>query len=253
MTPDAKRIRPIGTVKIGTPLLVGIVLAVAAPVVVGWVIASGAADPGHEDAPAFSLAGPVTSVVITGLDGTVRVTGDPSVSGVSGRVTVDWHGQSRPQPVETIKDGVATLTFTRLPVGAHNNAMVSWDVLVPTTAAVTVTTSNASATLTGVGGAVDVTTSNASIRGVGLGDGLATFHTSNGTIEAAFTGAPPSIKAKSSNASVTITTDGKTRYFDRTTTSNGNTNRENDGQNDYTLAPTRMIDVETSNGSITIH
>jgi hypothetical protein len=251
MTTDPNPVRPISTLKIGTPLLVAIVLAVAAPVGIAWAVGSGAFDPGKEDTSPVTLSGPVTSVVIAGLDGPVRVIADPAVNGVTGRATVDWHGDHRPQLVETVKDGVATLDYDRST--ATDQAAVSWDVTVPPTAAVTVGTTNGSAELTGVGGAVTVTTSNASISGDRLGSGAASFESSNGDITVDFAGAPTSIKAKSSNANVTVVTDGKTPYFDRTSTSNGNTVRDNLGSDDYTLATTRMIDVRTTNGNVTVH
>jgi DUF4097 and DUF4098 domain-containing protein YvlB len=256
MTKDAKPSRPIGTVRIGTPLLVGIVLAISAPIAVASVVESGVADPGNEEPSSVSLAGsltqPITKVVVHGANGSVRVTGDKSVSGVKGTAVVDWHGNAKPTLDETVADGVATLTFSP-PAGVESyRGGVGWDVSVPLTADVVVATSDGTATLDGLGGTVDATTTNASIEARGLGSGVATLTSSNGDIRASFVGAPSLIKAETSNASVTIETDGKTPYFDKLHTTNGNTTPDNPGADDYTLAPVRMIDVKTTNGNINV-
>lgn len=250
MTTDPDPVRPIGTLKISTPLLVGVILAVAAPVAIAWTVRSGALDPGKEDTSQVALTGPITSVVVDGFDGSVRVVADPAATTVKGQVTVDWHSR-RPQLVETVKDGVATLGYDRSTV--PDRAGLAWDITVPPTAAVTVTTTNGSAKLTGVGGAVTVTTTNASINGERLGSGAASFHSTNGDITVDFAGAPDSIRASSANANITVVTDGKTPYFDHTSTTNGNTVRDNLGSDDYTIATKRVVDVTTTNGNIAIH
>ena len=250
MTTDANPVRPIGTLKISTPLLVAVILAVAAPVGIAWTVKSGVLDPGKEDSSPVQLSGPVTSVVVEGFDGSVRVRADPSVTGFGGHATVDWRG-TRPQLVETVKDGVATLSYSRSVT--TDKAGVSWDITIPPTAAVTVTTTNGSAQLTGVGGAVTVTTTNASIKAQRLGGGTASFKSANGDITADFAGAPASIRAESSNGNVTVITDGKTPYFDHTSTTNGNTVRDNLGADDYTIATVRTIEARTTNGNITVH
>jgi hypothetical protein len=191
--------------------------------------------------------------VLEGFNGSVRVTADQSVSGVTGRAVVDWHDGVQPLVVPRVANGVAILTYS-LPAGTDRNSRgVGWDIMVPPSVSVSIATSNGSATVIGVQGDVTVATSNAPIDASGLGDGKASFTTTNGDIDARFTGAPATVKADTSNANVSVITDGRTQYFDRTDTTNGTVERKNLGADDYTLAPGRMIDVRTSNGNITIH
>ena len=91
---------------------------------------------------------------------------------------------------------------------------------VPRDVAVQVTTSDGHIGLSGVGGAVDLASSNGSIEADGLGSGNASFHTTNGSIDASFTGAPALIAAHTTNGAVTVTTDGRTPYYDSVSTTN---------------------------------
>ena len=119
---------------------------------------------------------------------------------------------------------------------------------VPPTVSVQVTTSNAGIDVTNVSGGVDLNTKNGSITANQLGGEDATMNTSNDTIDASFVGAPMNIWARTTNDTVTIRTDGHTRYYDKLSTTNGQLYVDNidDRRAD------NVIDAQTTNGDITI-
>lgn len=221
MTTDAKprTPRPIGTVKIGSPLLAGIVIAFCAPVAVA---AAGGLDGGRENSVTeqVNLAGPFTKVVVKGENDGVRVIGDSTVGGAIGQANLSW-GKHRPAVVQEVRDGVLTLSFT-CGAGLDECGGVNWSVRVPPSVAVDVTTSNGSVEISHIQNGVTAHTSNAKISAVELGGGPATFTSSNGSVTSSFVGAPEIITVRTSNAAVTIKTDGVTPYYDQVSTTNGN-------------------------------
>lgn len=251
-TPRRNRpVRPIGRVRVGTPVLVGVVLAVTVPVALAYGAAGGFSRfHDHQTPGVVDLSGPITAVEVTGLNGDVRVTGDPAATGVTGTSLVEYHEDAtEPRPTMTVVDGVAKLNWSC--PGSHCDGAVMWHITVPAAAKVTVTSSNASLDLDSLTGEIVATTSNADIDARHLGSGNATFQTRNADITAFFDGAPTLISASTSNANVEIWTDGKTETFDDVQTSNGNTEVSNPGSYDRFAA--RTVQVRTTNGNVTIH
>jgi len=245
----APRHRPISTVRISTVALLGIVVAVVIPAGAAALVLSGSIDEQHLP-QAIQITGPVTKVVIADDDGSIHVTGDPAMSGVSGTADLKWRGLGNGRPPlevrQDISDGVLTLTKNCLRGTDCGGADI--DIRVPPNVAVQASTSNAGIEAYHIAGGVDLSTENAGITANELGSGDAKFHTSNASIDVGFVGAPKEIRADTSNASVTIATDGRTPYFDNVDTSNGETKKDN-AQNRYA---DNVINVSTSNGSVTI-
>jgi hypothetical protein len=235
--------RPIAALRVSTVALIGVVAAVAVPAGAAGIVMSGSFD-GHQQEQKLNAAGPITRVVVVDNDSSVRVTGNPAVIGMTGKTDLSWHGSAAPQVTQQYANGV--LTLTKDCGGGDCGADI--DIQVPPTVSVQVTTTNAGIFVSDISGGVDLHDSNAEISADRLGAGDATMTTSNARIVAAFAGGPKNIWARTSNAKVTITTDGRTPYFDQVTTSNGNTRLLND-QNRYT---DNTIDVLTSNADVTI-
>lgn len=241
--------RPIGALRISTVALLGIVTAVAVPAGAAALVMSGSVNEKHLN-QTIQVTGPITKVVIADDDGSVHVVGDPTMSGVSGTADLKWRGFGASKPPmevrKTVSDGVLTLTKTCLRGTDCGGADI--DLRVPPNVAVQASTTNDGIEVYDVAGGVDLATENAHIAAAGLGSGDARFHTSNGPIDAGFVGAPKRIRAATSNDSVTITTDGKTPYYDNVDTSNGDVHKDNvTGR--YADSE---IDVSTSNDDVTI-
>lgn len=246
-TPEpAPRRQPIGTVRISTVALLGIVAAVGVPAVAAAIVLSGTVD-SKTKTDTVLVTDQVSKIVIADQDGSVRVTGDPTMFGVSGSAHLNWHGftQAPLKLDQVVSNGVLTITKVCL---RSDCGGADIDLRVPPNVAVQATTSNGGIEVYDVTGAVNLVTTNASITGHGLGSGDATFHTSNGSIEAGFSGAPQKIRAETSNASVRIDTDGRTPYFDDVHTSNGDTRLDNpqDRRSD------NVIYIRTTNASVRV-
>ena len=243
-TPPTRR--PIPALRISTVALLGVVAAVAVPAGAAAIVMSGTVA-GHQRPQILGEAGAVSRVVIVDADSTVRVTGSPGVSGMTGSASLTWHslrGGGTPHIVQQYADGVLTLTKDC----GGTDCGADLDIQVPPTVSVQVTNSNAGIDVANVSGGVDLHSENAAITATGLGSGEATMTTSNDSIYASFAGAPQNISAHTSNDRITIITDGHTTYFDQTSTSNGHTTLENkqDRRSDNT------IDAVTTNGDIKI-
>ncbi|ACU70286.1 hypothetical protein Caci_1363 [Catenulispora acidiphila DSM 44928] len=238
--------RPIAAVRISTIALLGIVAAVAVPACAAAIVLSGTVD-SKQVQQNLGMDQPVSRVVIVDSDSSVHVTANPALFGVSGQATLSWHafsGTSHAKVVEQYADGV--LTLSKDCGGIDCGADI--DIQVPPKVSVQVNTSNAGISVTGVLGAVDLHSSNASITAKQLGSGDATLATQNASIHASFTGAPKSIRATTSNASVSIVTDGHTPYYDDVKTSNGDTNL----QNVRDRRSANVLYIHTSSGGITV-
>jgi hypothetical protein len=238
--------RPIGTVRVSTVALLAVVTAVAVPAGAAALVMSGALDD-KQTQQNITQAGPVTKVVVSDSDGSVHITGDPTLLGVTGKATLSWHAYRGHNPVSVSQkyaDGV--LTLTKVCNGACGGADI--EIKVPVNASVQVNTSNAGIDVTNVTGTVDLVDENAGISAKGLGSGDATMNTTNAEINASFAGAPKNIGAFTSNATVSIRTDGVTDYYDSVTTSNG----APDLQNKQDRWSKNTITVNTSNADVTI-
>lgn len=238
--------RPIAAVRVSTVALLGIVAAVAVPAGAAAVMLSGTLD-SRQTTQQLGEGGPVTKVVVSDSDSSVHITGVAAVSGMTGHASLTWHafhGTSHAKVTQQYANGV--LTLSKDCGGIDCGADI--DIQVPPTVSVQVTTSNAGIQVTNVTGTVNLHSSNASIKAWQLGSGDATMSTSNASIHASFVGAPNSISAVTSNASVGIATDGRTPYYDDARTSNANTTLNNP-QNHLSA---KEIFIRTSNGGIRV-
>jgi hypothetical protein len=236
--------RPIAAVRVSTVALLGVAAAVTVPTVAAALVMSGSIDT-HQRQQDLGQAGPVTRVVVQDSDSSVRITGDPALAGVTGQATLTWHsftGSSNAKVAEQYADGVLTLTKD---CGGDCGAAI--DIRVPPNVSVQVTTSNAGINVANVSGGVNLDTSNDGITASRLGAGDATLHTSNGSINASFVGGPKNISATTSNAGVTIVTDGHTAYYNDVQTRNGNT----DLGNPQARGSDNTLYVRTSNADVT--
>lgn len=253
MTKSAPRpVRPIGRVRVGTPVLLGIAVLVTAPVTVAYGAAGGFGRyEDHQQPGVVALAGPVTAVEVTGFDGDVYLDGSATATGVTGTSLTSYHETAtRAVLTETVQDGVAKLAFT-CPNG-HCSGGVSWHLTVPAGAAVTVTTNDALISLDALAGPVTATSDNGDVRARELGSGDAVLRTRNAAVTAQFDGAPTSVSASSENGDVDITTDGRTPAYDdvRDTDGGGSVDLSNPGNDDKSAA--HVITVRTSDGRISI-
>ena len=241
--------RPIGTVRVSTVALLGVVAAVAVPASAAAIVMSGTLDSQHRTME-ISQAGPISKIVVDVSNSSVHIQGDPTRdTGVIGHTDLTWHGMGKTQPPFSLEqqyqDGVLTLTKV---CNGGTCGSTDIDIQVPPHVALEVTTSNAGIDVSDISGAVNLHTSNGEVHGQRLGDGNASMYTTNAGIDATFVGAPKRIEANTSNAEVHITTDGKTLYYDRVVTSNA-TSMLNNRQDRWS---DNEIDVTTSNATVEI-
>jgi hypothetical protein len=247
MTFDASPPRaPIGALRISTIAMAGVIVAVSVPAAsAAFAMSSRVTD--QQARVGISASGPITRVVVADSGSDVRIAGASGAGGVSGQAVVQWKGRGGRRPVlrQSVADGVLTLTKDCSSGGC---GPVDITLSVPRDAAVAATTSDGHIAVTNLSGTVELVSSNGDIDADGLGSADASFQTTDGSIDASFTGAPGRISARTSNASVTVVTDGRTAYYDSVSTTHGNqvlTNVQNP-------RAAREIDVTTTNGDVTI-
>ncbi|MEY9862202.1 hypothetical protein ABH935_007847 [Catenulispora sp. GAS73] len=238
--------RPIAGVRVSTVALLGVVAAIAIPCGAAALVVSGSID-SKQAQQTINQAGPVTRVVVEDSNSTVRITGDATRSGVSGKADLTWHafsGNAHPKVTQKYADGVLTLSKDC----DRSDCWANIDIQVPPTVSVQVTTSDAGIFVDNVSGPVNLHSTNAGIEAQQLGSGDAVMNTTNAGIKASFVGAPTTITAATSNAGVTIVTDGRTLYYDKVST----TNAESNLQNPQDRRSNNVIDVTTTNAGVTI-
>ena len=247
MTFDATPPRaPIGTLRISTIAMAGVIVAVSVPAVAAaFAMSSRVAD--QQARVGIAAAGPITRVVVADSESDVQITGNAAATGVDGQAVLQWKGRGGKRPVlrQSVSDGVLTLAKDCSGGGC---GPVDITLTVPRDVSVLVTTSQGGIEVSGVTGAVDLTSGNGGITAENLGSGNASFKTTNGSINATFHGAPTRIAASSTNGSVTIATDGQTAYYDSVSNTNGLRYLTN--VQDRKAAA--EIDVTTTNADVTI-
>ncbi|MEY9934220.1 hypothetical protein ABH926_008884 [Catenulispora sp. GP43] len=240
--------RPIAALRVSTVALLGVVAAVAVPAGAAAIVLSGSIN-SQQKQQILDHADQVTRVVVVDEGGSVRIAGNAALFGVTGHATLTWHafssGATGAKVTEQFADGV--LTLTKDCAGVDCDADI--DIQVPPAVSVQVTTSDAGITVTNVAGGVELHDSNASISAKQLGAGDAWMQTSNAPISATFAGGPKNIFAHTSNASVSITTDDRSSYFDKLSTSNADVRQDNPNQD---RRADNVIDALTSNAPITV-
>lgn len=247
MTYDATPPRaPIGALRISTIAMVGVIAAVSVPAATAAFAMSTQVRDQREQV-GISASGPVTRVVVEDSESDVRITGDATVSEVSGQGVVQWKGKGGKRPVlrQSLAGGVLTLTKDCSSGGC---GPIDLTLTVPRDVSVQAITSDGHIALSGVTGAVDLTSSNGGIDAKALGSGNSSFRTTNGSIDASFAGAPALITARTTNGAVTVTTDGRTAYYDSVNTTNGTVRTAN--IQDRRAAS--EIDVTTTDADVTI-
>lgn len=248
--PGPARRRPIPAVRISTVALIGAVAAVSIPAGAAAFVLTGGGLPHnrHATVPIRQTA-TVDKVVIDTENGGVNVTGDATMAGVSGQAELGWTGsvQAPLRLDQHVENGVLTLKTVCLTLNADCGG-ASITIKVPPKVAVEATSSNGGIDVASVTGGVNLQTSNAGIEVRDLGDGDATMHTTNGGVDAAFSGAPKQILITTSNAGVNVTTDGKTVYYNDIST----TNASQEIHNNPSRNAQNEIHVHTTNGSVRI-
>ncbi|GAA1981627.1 DUF4097 family beta strand repeat-containing protein [Catenulispora subtropica] len=240
--------RPIGAVRISSAALVGVVAAVLVPTAAAaTAVAISGRVTGEHTTVAITPTGPITRVVVEDSDSDVFITGDAAATDARGQAEVQWKGVHGPRPVlhQSVADGVLTLSKDCSP-GACGSIDIT--LRVPPGISVRAATSSGRIQVRNVAGGVDLTSLDGDLEAFGLGSGPASFTTTDGTVRAAFTGAPDRIAVSSGDGDVTITTDGRTPYYDNVTTTDGGQELGNVGDR----YASREIDVTTTNGKVTI-
>jgi hypothetical protein len=189
-------------------LLAALVLA-ASPLIAGCdalgKVGAGAHTP---PASAFTVAGPVTAVVIHGGSGSVDVTGTAkSVVSVSQHAS---YSSKPPAAVHVLRGTTLTLSYT---CPAELVCGVSYDVGVPRGAAVTVSTSAGAITLTSLAGTLNARADAGLITAVDLRSAVATFNSNAGGVLATFSAAPRSLTALTNVGPITLTVPGSAGYL----------------------------------------
>jgi hypothetical protein len=247
MTFDATPPRaPIGALRISTIAMAGVIVAVSVPAVAA-ALAMSSRVTDQQAQVGITAAGPITRIVVADSESDVQITGNAAATGVDGQAVLQWKGKGGKRPVlrQSLAGGVLTLTKD---CGGGGCGPVDITLTAPRDISVQATTSQGHIEVTGVTGTVDLTSSDGSIDAENLGSGNASFKTTNGSINASFTGAPARITASSTNGRVTIATDGQTAYYDSVSTTNGIrylTNVQDRRAVDE-------IDVTTTNDDVTI-
>lgn len=238
--------RPISAVRISTVALAGVVMAVSVPVVATAIVVTTPVRDEHATVP-IAATGPITRIVVTDSVSDVVITGDPSATGASGQAQLQWKGEHGPRPAlsQHVADGVLTLS-KECPPDACGPVDVA--VRVPTGVSVQVGISDGQVRVMDVTGGVDLSSTDGDLEGYGLGSGPASFQSKNGTVRAAFAGAPTHIVAQTTNGDVDLSTDGHTPYDTQISTTNG----ETDVRNVRDHRSSNVLVVSTTNGKVTV-
>lgn len=248
MTFDATPPRaPIGALRVSTIAMAGVIVAVSVSAATATFAMSTQVSDQRAVVP-IRAAGPITRVVVSDSVSDVQITADSAADGVSGQGLVQWKGKNGKRPAlrQSFANGVLTLTKDCSSGGC---GPIDITLSVPPDISVQATTSVGHVAVTGVTGTVDLMSSQGgSIEAERLGSGNATFRTTEGSIDASFTGAPARITAQTTNGTVSVATDGRTAYYDSVSDTGGTATLSN--VQDRRSAD--EIDVTTTNGDVTI-
>jgi hypothetical protein len=154
---------------------------------------------GWESSSSYTIASPVSTLVVNGGLGQITITGEQRST-----VSVTEHLlYSVTPPSMTRSLAAGTL---RLGYGCSNQRMcaASYDIRVPRTMAVQVTNQNGEIKLSSLAGPVTASSGLGAITATGLESATAGFTSQLGEIDAAFTAAPASVNASSGMGAITI-------------------------------------------------
>jgi hypothetical protein len=188
------------------PALAGCGASVLAPSGTGSAPGPGASSP---TARTYAITSPVTTVAIDGGAGPVTVTGSPRSTTV---VTeqADFSDPTKPPVTSRVVNGTTLTLSYSCPV--QLTCGVSYDVAVPSGAAVRVSDREGAITLSSLAGPVQANTIAGQITATGLASPDVTLTSTAGSITAAFTVAPASVAASTHAGSVTLTVPGSAAY-----------------------------------------
>lgn len=213
--------------------------------------------PGETFEDSAKPSGKVESVRLDSSSGAVRLRSKETVTRVSVRRSIEYHGDKPGKNTFEVEDGVLTLR------GCGDECSVTYTVDLPPRVPVSGRTSSGGISLSGVGevnvetssgaidlddvdGTVDVRTDNGRVNGRGLkGDGVRA-QTSNGAIDLGLS-TPQDVRARTSNGAVSVTVpDGRYKVSSRTSNGHKDIGLRDDPSGEHAL------DLETSNGSIKV-
>ncbi len=240
-----------------------VMIAALAGAVVLSVLAACSVDIGplHHRTSSYSLSGQLRTLVVNAHVGSVHVTGDGS-----GQVLVTERISFRgavPSTTHRTTAGTVTLDSS---CPALETCTVGYDITVPRAMAVRVTsnvggirlqslagrvtahTNAGDIDLSSVSGPVEATSHAGSIRGQGVSSPHATFHSSAGTIDVAFSAAPATVTATVGAGAVSLRVPGRVSY---NVTANVKLGSAHVGVTRSAASP-HTITASTGAGSVTI-
>ena len=150
----------------------------------------------------YTVAAPVTTVIVNGGAGTISVTGSSRATvGVTERA---YYSNSKKPPAtsHTVSGGTLTLSYscpTQVTCG------VAYDVAVPSGTAVRVSDREGAITLASLSGPVTAQTIAGVITAAGLASPSASLSSRAGSITAAFTAVPATVSASTNAGPITLT------------------------------------------------
>jgi hypothetical protein len=258
LAPDAPR-RGLSTVAkillfVGLPILI-ILIAVGLSLAFWVRPVSFHATASASDSSTIAVSAPNAGIRVTpSTDDRVHVEATGWHSGPRPTLTVDTQGDTT-----TIQGrcGSAWLSFCYLEITI--SAPSSADLTVESTngaigvsglaGSVRVQTTNGTIDTRNLGGTLDLQTTNGAIRASACESDDVTARTTNGAVDLHFTRAPGTVKAGSTNGSITVSVPSDESYFIDAHTVNGRVDTNDIGSD---RKADRTITAETVNGAITV-
>jgi hypothetical protein len=155
----------------------------------------------------FTVSARVTAVVVNGGSGTIDVTGS-SRSTVAVSQQASYSGKP-PTAAHVLRGTTLTLSYS---CPSELLCGVSYAVQVPAGVAVTVATGTGQVTLTSLAGTVTARADAGLITAVDMRSAVASFKSSAGGVEAAFSVAPRSLTATTNVGPIALTVPGSVGY-----------------------------------------
>lgn len=154
----------------------------------------------------YAVTAPLHALTVTDPVGEVTVTGsDRDTVSVTARVT---YSGAPPDLRSTVSRGTLALGYS-CPSG---NCGVAYDLQVPRSLAVRITTGVGAVTLASLAGPLQVTTQTGAIHGQNLSGSLTGFAAGTGSVSAVFSAAPGRLTAHAGTGSVTLRVPGTASY-----------------------------------------
>lgn len=246
MTFKGANSRPVGTVRIGTPVLVGVILLASAPAAVAAVLMN-SDGPTRQSTRNYTSGALVEHLIVVGDHGDVHVIGDPGITTASVTAILQWSSGPAPKVSQVLTGSTYAVGYT-CGDGGMSGCGVIFTIHVQAEAAVDVTTTDGMVSASAVSGALTLATTNGDITGTNLGAGNASLKTTNGVVNVQFDGDPLAIAANTTNGDIDVRTSGKLKYYDVVTVANGNIHPDN-VQDRFS---THVVTATTVSGNVTV-